>query len=374
MTAGPSAAAAKIAFVVAPSGAEGGGMGRVKDYILAAGGDAEGRVRLEPLVTRDHRGFVASLGLTAGAVGLIWRARLAGRLAFVHVNLGDKASAVRKGVVALLTRAAGGTVVVHLHAVRLMQAYEAGGGLRRWLIALPFRVASTNIVLGELWRRWLVEDLKVAPAKVDILANGVPMPPYAPRDHLAPRAAVRLLFLGNLLERKGVADLIEALAALPQDLPAWRAIFAGGGDVERYKALANARGLIDRAEFLGWVGQDEARALLAGADALVLPSYDEGLPLVILEALGAGTPVICTPVGAVPEFLEGGRTALFVPPGDRPALGAALARVIAEPPLRQSLGDEGRASYEKTFSLAAFQRALFDIYRRRIGVDITPAI
>jgi glycosyltransferase involved in cell wall biosynthesis len=343
----------------------------VKDYIVEGGGDQAGKVRFEPLVTRDDRGFAVSLGLTAHAVARIWRARMAGRLALVHLNLGDKASAVRKGIIALLTRAVGGTVVVHLHAVRLMQAHQTGGPMRRWFIALPFRVASTNIVLGEVWRRWLLEDLKVAHGKVDVLANA--MPPYAGRDHRAPRAPVRLLFLGNLYERKGVTDLIETLAGLTQGLPDWRLAFAGGGDLERYKALAAERGVADRIDFLGWVGQEEARALLAAADALVLPSYDEGLPLVILEALGAGTPVVCTPVGAVPEFLTDGQTALFIPPGDRPALGAALARIIGEPELRQHLGDTGRESYERTFSLAAFQRSLFDIYRRRIGVDVTPA-
>ena len=284
------------------------------------------------------------------------------------MNLGDKASAARKGLLTVLGRAMGATVVVHLHAAKLVQTYNQAGPVVRWMITLPFRVASTNIVLGEVWRRWLIDELGVAPGKVDILANGVPSAPYAPRDHLSPRTPVRLLFLGNLMERKGVTDLIEALALLPADLPDWSLTLAGGGEIERYRGLAAARGLTERV--VGWVGSAQALALLGVVDAMVLPSYDEGLPLVILEALGAGTPVVCTPVGAIPEFLQDGETALFVAPGDQPGLAAALGRVIAEPALRQHLGDTGRSSYQRTFSLEAFQSALFDIYRRQVGIDV----
>ncbi len=245
-----------IAYIVAPSGQAGGGMGRVKDYILASGGDAAGRVVFEPLVTRDDRGFKASLGLTVKAVAAVWKAHLSGRLALVHVNLGDKASAVRKGVVAVLGRALGARVVVHLHAVHLEPAWRKGGAITRWLIALPFRVASTNIVLGEVWRRWLVNDMGVAPGRVDVLANGVPAPPYAPRDHRASRDKVKLLFLGNLLERKGVADLIAALARLSPDLPAWTATLAGGGDIDRYRALGFQIGSISPG---GWTNRGPRR-------------------------------------------------------------------------------------------------------------------
>ncbi|MFX8601121.1 glycosyltransferase, partial [Acinetobacter baumannii] len=91
---------------------------------------------------------------------------------------------------------------------------------------------------------------------------------------------------------KGVSDLIAALGALPAGLPQWRLTFAGGGDVAGYTAKAQAAGIADNIRFLGWVEQQVSASLLASADAMVLPSYHEGLPLVILEALGAGTPVL----------------------------------------------------------------------------------
>lgn len=355
-----------IAYVVAPSGQAGGGMGRVKDYILSFNEDITSPLQFVPLVTRDNRGFSTSMWLTVQAVVSIWRAQLTGRLGLVHINLGDKASALRKGLIVLLSRALGAKVVLHLHAVELEVLWRQSGKLTRWAIASPFRSASTNIVLGNDWRNWLVNDLGVKPECVDVLANGVPVPRYRKRDHLTPRPAVHVLFLGNLIERKGVSDLIAALVDLPTDLPPWRLSFAGGGDLLRYKEAVQAAGIADRVAFLGWVDQTDVQTLLAKADVMVLPSYHEGLPLVILEALGAGTPVIATSVGAIPQFVEAERDALIVPPGERTQLTVALARLIGNASLRQTIGDQGRKTYEQTFSLAAFRINLLAIYKKRL--------
>lgn len=356
--------AKKIVFVVAPSGQAGGGMGRVKDYILDFAREGDVPFSFAPLVTRDNRGFLISVLNTLAAVLRIWNAHLTGELALVHVNLGDKASAARKGIITVLARLSGARVIVHLHAVELDKAWREGGRFKRWAIGVPFRMATSNIVLGDIWRRWLIDDLGVDPGHVDVLVNGVPAPPFTPRDHFAPREAVEILFLGNLLERKGVNDLIAALTELPADLPKWRVSFAGGGDIAGCTEKASAGGLADRVRFLGWVDQARSADLLANADVMVLPSYFEGLPLVILEALGAGTPVVTTSVGAIPQFITHNQTALIIEPGDRAALCESLRRLVGDSALRQRLGDTGRTEYETTFSLQVFRENLLAIYAK----------
>ena len=94
----------RIGYILAPSGQAGGGMGRVKDYILQSGGDRHGRIRFVALDTRGPGSAVWSIPLTARAVLQIWMNALIGRVAFVHVNLGDRGSAVRKGLAVLLVR------------------------------------------------------------------------------------------------------------------------------------------------------------------------------------------------------------------------------------------------------------------------------
>jgi glycosyltransferase involved in cell wall biosynthesis len=360
----------KIIYVVSSSGAAGGGMGRVKDYILGSGGDADGRYRFEPLVTRNERGAAFSLLLLLRAVLIIWASAMTGRVAFVHVNLGDKGSAFRKGLVIIAARLAFVPVVLHLHAAALIELYAGASRWMRKLIRLPFRASTSIIVLGKLWRDWLVNDLAIDTAKIDVLYNGVPVEPTPRRFSTAKEGPREILFLGLLTERKGISDFLHALAMMPAQAPEWRAIIAGNGDLEGYQAKAKELGLGERTTFTGWVNQKGVRDLLARVDMMVLPSYHEGLPLVILEALGAGAPVICTPVGAIPEVLEHERDVILIEPGDRAALADAMAGLLAEPARLQALSDHGIRRFRETFAIEVFLANLFAIYARRMGTAL----
>lgn len=362
----------KSIFIVAPDGQAGGGMGQVKDYILRAGADAAGRYAFVPLITRDGRGAAYSLWLLALCILRIWKSALIGRAALVHVHMGDFGSAGRKGLILFAARLARVPTVLHFHAVSMEPWHARSNGLVRWALRQPFRAASVVVVLGERFRRWMVDELHVDPAKIDILHNGVASRAGSAAPRGLSAGPVEILFLGNLIERKGVSDLIAALAALPPETGDWRVVFAGGGDLDHYRALVEREGLSDRARFLGWVDREGALDLLEHSDILALPSYEEGLPLVILEALGAGVPVLCTPVGSIPEVLTDGTTALFCDAGDRMDLAACLARLIGDPALRQALSCEGSALFARRFSLEAFQDALFDIYDRRCGIRFVP--
>jgi glycosyltransferase involved in cell wall biosynthesis len=341
---------------------------------MQTGGDRLGRVRLEAIDTRGQGSALWSIPLTMLAVLRIWCAALLGKVALVHVNMGDRGSAVRKGMLILLVRLAGVPIVLHLHAAELMHHYQMAPPPLRWLMRLPFRTATCCIVIGNLWRDWLINDLGIRTEKIEVVYNGVPVP-LVSRAHSssAENAIFKFLFLGNLLERKGLSDLLHSLALLLKENASWIMTIAGGGDLERYKTLAKELGIFSYTNFVGWVDEDQARQMLREADALVLPSYDEGLPLVILEALGCGTPVVATAVGSIPEVLDDGRTVLFVRPGDRLGIAKKLLLLIKEPLLRQQLSDEGLALYRKRFQIDRFIDSLFDVYRRQCGITIEKA-
>lgn len=347
-------------------------MGRVKDYILASPPDREHGFRFEALLMRDDRGARFSAILLLSAMFKLARAALLGRAALLHVQMGDRGSILRKGLLLCFARLCSVPALLHLHAVQLEDLYEDGSSRLRWLIRIPFRAANSIIVLGERQRGWLVDTMGIAAAKVDVLTNGVPSLDAPPLRTGRPGEPCRILFLGNLIERKGVSDLLAALADLGRDAGAWEATLAGGGDEDLYKRKAQELGIAAKLRFPGWVDRADVFGLLEWADMLVLPSYDEGLPLVILEALGFALPVVCTPVGAIPELLHDGETVLLVPPGDRQALAAAIGRLVGQPELRLELGRNGRDLYERRFSLASFQDNLFAIYRKRFGITYRP--
>ena len=347
-------------------------MGRVSEYLMQA---ARADPRMPNYVALDSRGsghvlwspLYLILAMARIALGAIKR-----DVALVHLNVGERGSLWRKGVLILWTRSLRLPVVLHLHAAELLQHHAKLSEPFRILVRRIFRSADCCVVLGEFWRRFLIEELGVEAGKVVILRNGVPRAALS-RQSRPSDYGLRILFLGNLLERKGVADLLEALAREPLSGMNWRATLAGGGPIESYRRKAESLGLLPRVDFAGWVDQRGTAALLAASDVLVLPSYDEGLPLVILEALTAGVPVVCSPVGAIPEVLEDGKNAVFVQPGDSQGLAEALAKLGREPALREKLAVEGQALYDREFSLEIFAARVVAIYRKYCSFNVSRA-
>ncbi|MDD3370620.1 MAG: glycosyltransferase family 4 protein [Alphaproteobacteria bacterium] len=358
----------KIGYIVTPFGQKGGGMARVKDFMMQSGGDRFGRVRFVAMDTRGNKNVLLSIFFVARAVFRIWFSALRKEVAFVHVNMAERGSLLRKLLIILAIRITSVPIVLHLHAAELIRLYRESDFFSQWIIRLPFRLSTCCIVLGCLWRNWLIDELGIEPEKIQIVYNGVPAE-FRPKA-MDLEKPFTFLFLGNLQERKGLSDFLYALAILPKEGTAWRAVIAGGGNVSQYKKIAASLKLSSRVEFMGWVNQAKVSTFLHEASALVLPSYEEGLPLVVLEALGCGTPVIATPVGSIPEVLENDRHVLLVTPGDRTGLANKMIELIQRPNLQRSLAEEGRALYEARFSVQSFIDSLFETYRRYCGIKI----
>jgi glycosyltransferase involved in cell wall biosynthesis len=377
-TLAPSAAAASDAryiYIACPWTPVGGGMYKVADYLIQsqAADTPASAAQLRPLDTRGGGRAAWSLWVLLTALAKLVRGRLSGNLAGVHVNMAERLSLARKSAVVAACRALGIPVVLHLHAAQLHHFYRALPGplqrLTRWIFSLPACV----VVLGAAARRFVIEELGVPARRVEIVINGVPEPAVQ-REARDADGKKRVLFLGNLSERKGVSDLLAALAQPDFDAGPLEVVIAGGGDVAAYQAKARALGLDDVVRFAGWCGQEQVAQLMAQADVLVLPSYDEGLPLVILEALAHGVAVVCTPVGEIPAVLSDGTTACFVTPGDVPGIAAALQKVLDQPELLQSLGRNGRALYERHFSLSRFFNSVARVHQRHFGIAGQPQL
>jgi glycosyltransferase involved in cell wall biosynthesis len=341
-------------------------MYKVADYLIQSQ-SPRSPAQLRPLDTRGGSNPLFSMWVLFTALLKLLQGRFSGRLAGVHVNMGERLSLFRKSVIVIACRALGIPVVLHLHAQmfpfyrRLPPALQA---VTRWVFSLP----SAVLVIGAAARRFVVGEMHVPPDRVEVVVNGVPGP-----DTIAPRtrdgAMSRLLFVGRLCEAKGVSDLLQALAHPNLDISRVRLTLAGNGEVAGYQANAKALGLGDAVQFAGWCDQERVSALLRDSDILVLPSHDEVLPLVVLEALAHGVAVVCTPVGELPSTLVDGVDALFVPRGDPAALAHALQELIDSPQVVEFLARNGRALYERQFSLESFCANIAEVHQRHFGVS-----
>jgi glycosyltransferase involved in cell wall biosynthesis len=204
-------------------------------------------------------------------------------------------------------------------------------------------VGRAQLMMGVAEEHW--DKLAVVRCGVDA---GTFAPAAAPREDADPSAPLRVLCVGRLAPEKGQQVLVDALAACP----GVAVTFVGAGDkLEALRRRAAARGVDDRVTFTGAVGQDRIAAHYAAADVFCLPSFGEGVPVVLMEAMASGVPVVATAVGGVPELVEHGVTGLLAPPGRADALADALMRLAGDADLRRRLAAAGRARVEEEFDL-----------------------
>ena len=171
--------------------------------------------------------------------------------------------------------------------------------------------------------------------------------------------------IARLTEQKGHRFLFDAMAATPA-LANMHTIVIGGGDLQAALVRqVDDLGLGARVHFLG--PRRDLGDLLAAMDVFVMPSLWEGLPLSLVLAMGAGLPVVATSVAGIPELVDDGRTGLLVPPGDRAALGAALAEMATDEAARERLGREARASVLPRFNVDGYVRSIVGLYDRLLA-------
>jgi glycosyltransferase involved in cell wall biosynthesis len=201
--------------------------------------------------------------------------------------------------------------------------------------------------------------------KVTLLRHGLDLARFpAPttsrprRDGADPQDPVVVLSVGRAVEKKGFDDLLAALALLPPDL-AWRFVHIGGGPLRpALESQAAALGIASRIEWRGAEAQGEVLAALRRADVFALASRTardgdrDGLPNVLMEAASQELATAATRAGAIEELIRDGETGLLVPPGNSPALAAAIARLARDPELRARLGAAGRQRLVREFDAA----------------------
>ena len=188
-------------------------------------------------------------------------------------------------------------------------------------------------------------ELRVPAHRLRVVPNGVAIPPYR-----RPVKPIRtFVTVGSFAPCKATPVLIEAFVAVAASRPGLRLRMIGDGDDRRRCEELAGRAGPGRIEFMGY--RTDVDAQLKWADAFVLPSLNENLPLALLQAMATGLPCIATNVGGIPEAL-GGDCGVLVPPGDVRSLGAAMERLIDQPSLAARLGAAARSRVAEAFSLS----------------------
>jgi glycosyltransferase involved in cell wall biosynthesis len=332
------------------------------------GSDGPMRAELERAGIRcldlDYRRFRGSLRRVR-YYWTLWRMLRRERIRALHVH--HHGAMILCGIPARLAGIS--RIVMTEHGLQaLMERPQA-----RRLTMRYCRFASDITVVEQTQADYFHRQLGFAVAKLHVVANGVRVPARTAahvelkrRELAIPADVFAFFYVGRLNPVKDLGTLLQAFAALPTDLAARSRLYLVGDGPERapLEARVAALGLPGRAIFLG--ARTDVSEVLMAADAFVMSSKSEGLPMVLLEAMAAGVPCVATAVGGIPD-LFGEDRGLSVPAQDAPALARAMASVASSPELRERLVSNATQNLRRHYALDA----IVDRYLELLGLPPT---
>ena len=258
------------------------------------------------------------------------------QIEIIHIHGASYHSFFRKCIFIFIGHAFKKKIIYHIHGAE----FDVFARNNKKKVVAVLKKVDCIIVLSQYWKDFFEKELGCK--NVRILPNVIPSRDYCKRRIDFPLQA---LFLGELGIRKGIYDLLQIVTEHKAELEGRLVLHIGGnGETEKVQHYIESEGLLHIVKFEGWVSGEKKKQLLSQCDFYILPSYAEGLPISILEAMSYQMPILSTTVGGIPEVVENGINGILIQPGDKSALYQALMQLMSDEKLLISMGN---ASYRK---------------------------
>jgi len=320
------------------------------------------------------RSILSRVRYQIGMIRSFGRELKAGPVDLVHIKTSSGINFYQNALYARLARRSGLPVLLQIHSGRFERFYHGRvAPLRAWIRS----TLSASTRLAVLSRSWAQRLETIVPkAEIRVVPNGLGEEEAAALGAGGEIRPSRVLFVGTgrdaLNRDKGLDDLLSVLPDLVRRHPQSRWTLAGLEHAESVRARLRAEGVDTegtepRVSCRGVVDTRGKHDLLLESAVLVLPSYFENMPNILLEAMAAGLGIVATDVGAIPEMLGYGEGGLLISPGDRPALASALDRLLGSPALVRNQGRRNRTVVARDYSMAVVQSRLEALYLEVAG-------
>lgn len=277
----------------------------------------------------------------------------------VHIHSSFGPSFYRKIPFILWSASRGIPVVNHIHGAEFDRFYENASTSKRRRVRSVYQKCTRFIVLSEEWKEKIAQIVPVE--KIDVIENYCVLPE---KGYDAGRRRNQILFLGALEERKGCYDIPVILEGVKRKCPDARLVMAGDGQTEQVKEAFAKKNLLSEVEFTGWVRGQEKVRLLQQSAVFLFPSYNEGMPVAVLEAMGYGLGIVTTTVGGIPQLIAHGKSGFLETPGDLPVMAEAVGRLLQDEGLCRGMGETARKTVEQKYSLKMHLQKVEETYRK----------
>lgn len=286
------------------------------------------------------------------------------RIDIVHIHMSSRASFYRKSVIVKMGKIFKKKIIIHMHGSDFDVFYhKESNEKQKKIIRQTLSCSDIILALSEEWK----EKIKKYCGNTEILVlyNAA----IIPESNLYSNNSCYISLMGRLDERKGVYDLIHVIGEICSKYPYLKFKLAGDGDLERLKKNIKSLGIEKNVEVLGWINNEKKFEILKKTLIYLLPSYNEGMPMSIIEAMSYGIPAVTSDVGGIPRLIKHGENGYLIKPGDIEALKKYLFKLISNEALRQKFSEQTYLRAKSLFDINENAKQLVNIYNSLLSSE-----
>lgn len=282
-----------------------------------------------------------------------------GNYKIAHLHTAERGSFWRKSILSKTLKSLGIKVVMHHHGAEFEDFYKKASPKQKEKVCNTLNLIDVNIVLSKSLINMILS--KAPSAHVEVLYNAVPT--Y--NRNMYNITARNILFLGRLGHRKGTYDLLECIKQIDKKIPVEVKFYlCGDGEITEVNQRIKELGIGHRIAYVGWINSIQKKEIFASTMINVLPSYNEGLPMTILETMAYGIPNISTRIASIPEVIHNEKTGYIIEPGDIKNLSTYLIRMINNNTLREQISNNSYEFITTEFDFTSHSKELKKIYQQ----------
>ncbi|WP_349400305.1 glycosyltransferase [Clostridium perfringens] len=275
----------------------------------------------------------------------------------IHIHMSRGFSLVREGIFVILSKIFGKKCIIHFHSGKFPSEYKNLNLILKLYIKLIFNICDYIICLNEE-QKVLLKN--ISSKKIKIIENSINNNIFNNYNS----ESKEILFLGKVCKEKGVYDLINAISNINEDQI--KVNILGDGELENLKILIKNKKLTEKCNVLGWVNNDVIDKFLKRSCFLVLPSYHEGMPFSILEAMAYGLPIISTSIGSIPKIITENKNGFLINPGDINDLTEKIIILLKDKELRKFMSRNNKKCIDENYSMEKSMEDIFSVYKEVI--------
>lgn len=280
-----------------------------------------------------------------------------------HIHAASYGSTFRKRIYLKIIKKYKKKVILHIHGAEYMVFFDKLSKKKKRQVIDTLQVADMVIALSNEWKNKF--DNKFGLTNCYVLENGINTEKLAPAIVDTKKNQTSFVTLGRLGKRKCTYDLVDAIEIARKKVPNIRCYLAGDGEIDKFCNIIVERGLQNNIEVVGWADFTKKLELLSKVSTVVLPSYNEGLPMSILEGMATGKAIISTTVGAIPEVVKE-ENGILIQPGDVQALADALVKCSTNLKMLEDMSQKNINKIYEQFSMKSMHLKLMSYYKQVI--------